>query len=265
MSSTSSKKRLRVFAGPNGSGKTTIIKAIRNVRVNGRPIDFGVYVNADDIAALLTEDKFSFRRYGVTQVNRAEFIQLVASTGLVSPRFTIEEFSNCFTLKKDDSLILKNKARSERVAQILAEYLRWQLIEQGKKLSFETVFSHPSKLAFMEAAKVRGYRIYLYFVATEDPAINLARIKDIRIKRGGHDVPETKIKSRYLRSLEQLYDAAQLAYQAYFFDNSKTSQSIHAEPFAHFKIEKDNKKWDPIDTSKIPRWFVDNYSEKARK
>jgi predicted ABC-type ATPase len=35
-------KRLRVFGGPNGSGKTTVIKALRG------EIPLGVYVNADD-------------------------------------------------------------------------------------------------------------------------------------------------------------------------------------------------------------------------
>lgn len=40
-----SAKRMRVFAGPNGSGKTTIFKEIlRNSKVN-----LGVYVNADEI------------------------------------------------------------------------------------------------------------------------------------------------------------------------------------------------------------------------
>jgi predicted ABC-type ATPase len=38
-----SSKRMRVFAGPNGSGKTTIIKTLKE------RIRFGVYVNADDI------------------------------------------------------------------------------------------------------------------------------------------------------------------------------------------------------------------------
>jgi len=42
--------RLRVSAGPNGSGKTTIIEAVRKAKVNGRPVDFGIYINADDIA-----------------------------------------------------------------------------------------------------------------------------------------------------------------------------------------------------------------------
>ena len=40
---------MRVFAGPNGSGKTTIIKSLQ------QKITFGVYVNADDIESLLKE------------------------------------------------------------------------------------------------------------------------------------------------------------------------------------------------------------------
>ena len=40
-------KRMRVFAGPNGSGKTTIIKGLQS------EIPFGVYINADDIEQLL--------------------------------------------------------------------------------------------------------------------------------------------------------------------------------------------------------------------
>lgn len=42
-------KRMRVFAGPNGSGKTTIINSLRP------EIGFGVYVNADDIEIQLKE------------------------------------------------------------------------------------------------------------------------------------------------------------------------------------------------------------------
>jgi predicted ABC-type ATPase len=44
-------KRMRIFAGPNGSGKTTIIKNLQS------EIPFGVYVNADDIESLLQESK----------------------------------------------------------------------------------------------------------------------------------------------------------------------------------------------------------------
>ena len=65
-----------------------------------------------------------------------------------------------------------------------------------------------------------AYRTYLYFIATDDPAINAARVKS-RVHLGGHDVPEDKIVSRYTRSLDLLLDAARHTNRAYVFDNSR--------------------------------------------
>lgn len=60
--------------------------------------------------------------------------------------------------------------------------------------------------------------IYI-FVATDDPAINMARVRQ-RVAAGGHDVPEDKLRSRYRRSLENLRAAVRCASRAYVFDNS---------------------------------------------
>jgi len=54
-----------------------------------------------------------------------------------------------------------------------------------------------------------------------------------RHAKGGHDVPPETIRSRYYRSLDLLYDAAQLSYQTFFFDNSKDGEDM--KMFAHFK------------------------------
>lgn len=60
------KKRMRVFAGPNGSGKTSVIKFILNTEVEkGKKLDFGIYINADDIASTLRKEKFEFQNYGI--------------------------------------------------------------------------------------------------------------------------------------------------------------------------------------------------------
>ncbi|WKZ64877.1 MAG: hypothetical protein QY325_08860 [Flavobacteriales bacterium] len=45
--------RLRVFAGPNGSGKSIMKQQVMRTEVSGRPVNLGVYVNADEIAAIL--------------------------------------------------------------------------------------------------------------------------------------------------------------------------------------------------------------------
>jgi predicted ABC-type ATPase len=60
--------------------------------------------------------------------------------------------------------------------------------------------SHPSKVALLARAQMAGYRTYLYFIATDDPAINISRVRN-RVKLGGHAVPEDRIVQRYHRSL----------------------------------------------------------------
>lgn len=251
--------RLRVFAGPNGSGKTTIISAVENHKVKGIPVDFGIYVNADDIAGALLENRFSFSPYTI-KTTREEFISVALSSGLINKKFPDEEFISSFKWSGRNAPALITQKYKDRLAQIIADFLRKKLLQQRKKFSFETVFSHESKLEIMRQAVQAGYKVYFYFVCTESPAINRFRVKEVRIKEGGHDVPESKIESRYYRSLELLFDAAQVAYQAFFFDNSGSEFNL----FAHFKKVKEKKKWDIIDQSKVPEWFRKYYSGKVK-
>ncbi len=72
---------------------------------------------------------------------------------------------------------------------------------------------------FLKQAQLAGYRTYLYFIATEDPSINIARVR-ARVHFGGHDVPQEKI-IRYARSLDLAAEAIRYANRAYFFDNSR--------------------------------------------
>jgi predicted ABC-type ATPase len=151
---------------------------------------------------------------------------------------------------------------NERMAQIVADFLRKKLLAERKKFSFETVFSHPSKLEIMRQAAAAGYKVYLYFVSTESPLINEFRVK-ARVAKGGHHVPVDKIESRYYRSLDLLFEASQIAYQAYYFDNSKEGEDFTM--FAHFKVVKNKKKWDRIDPDTVPSWFKKYYSQKIHR
>ena len=51
-----------------------------------------------------------------------------------------------------------------------------------------------------ETARSMGFRTYLYFVATDDAAINADRVAR-RHAQGGHAVPAEKIVQRYGRSI----------------------------------------------------------------
>jgi predicted ABC-type ATPase len=160
--------RLRVFAGPNGSGKSTIIGEVKAATPNGRPIDFGLYINADEIARELRQGTFSFQKYEV-QVSRHAFLEFAAGSGLLYEQFNLKDLSSAFSLSQLGEVKLKKAKADERLAQLIARFLREELLRQRKRFTFKTVFSHPSNLDIMRRAADAGYKVYLYFVATESP------------------------------------------------------------------------------------------------
>ena len=114
--------------------------------------------------------------------------------------------------------------------------------------------SHPSKIDFLEQGIKAGYKNYLYFICTVDPAINIERIKQ-RVSLGGHDVPEARIEKRYYESLNILRTIIPLCHRVYLFDNSSEERSI--EPVA----EIDNKRNLTITTGQLPWWVQENVIE----
>jgi len=249
--------RLRVFAGPNGSGKSTVIEKIRNKKVNGKAIDFGFYINADDIATALRSKGFSFSPYQIKAATK-DFRTIAIESGLINDKFPSEIFLKCFAIR-ENALHLRLTGYDEQLAQVAADYLRKKMLQERRKFSFETVFSHSSKLDIMREAKDAGYKVYLYFVSTESPLINIFRV-EAREKKGGHYVPPEKIKSRYYRSLEFLYEASQLTYQAYYFDNSRDGKDF--KTVAHFKVIGGKKQWDKIRKKDLTNWFAQYYLKK---
>ena len=97
--------------------------------------------------------------------------------------------------------------------------LREALLLEGVSFGFETVGSHPSKISFLETARKLGYEIIVLFVATENPEINIRRIRQ-RQAQGGHGVPDDKVRSRYDRTLDLLPEYIRVADYARVWDNS---------------------------------------------
>ena len=104
-----------------------------------------------------------------------------------------------------------------------ATQLRYDCLEKGRDFVFETVFSSSEKLEFLRKAKDAGYFIRLFYVCTSDPAINVARITQ-RYMNGGHEVPISKIISRYYKSLLNAAKAISFVDRAYIYDNSVDNQ-----------------------------------------
>ncbi|WP_024297765.1 zeta toxin family protein [Methylomicrobium lacus] len=105
----------------------------------------------------------------------------------------------------------------------LAAERREQCLQDRRSLAFETVFSGPDKVEFLQKARSRGYFIRVFFVATSDPSINAARVAR-RVMLGGHDVPIPKIISRFFRSIAQCAVIAPWVDRLYLYDNSVDGQ-----------------------------------------
>jgi predicted ABC-type ATPase len=88
-----------------------------------------------------------------------------------------------------------------------------------KSMLIETVFSVPDKLDFIRRAKEADFFIRFFFIGTDGPHINAARVAR-RVMDGGHDVPITKIISRYNRSIANAAIAMAIVDRAYGYDNS---------------------------------------------
>ena len=115
--------------------------------------------------------------------------------------------------------IKKRKNCTDLEAAIEAEKLRETLLARRMNFTFETVLSTSRNLLLLQRAKEAGYYIRVIFILTKDSAINVQRVAD-RVRKGGHDVPEEKIRSRYIGSLENLKKLYRVADDLWVFDNS---------------------------------------------
>jgi predicted ABC-type ATPase len=104
-----------------------------------------------------------------------------------------------------------------------ATRLRYQCLKEGKSFVFETVFSSPEKLDFLRKAKDAGFFIRFFYVCTENPEINVLRIAQ-RYLNGGHEVPISKVISRYYKSLALAAQAIDFVDRAYVYDNSRNNE-----------------------------------------
>lgn len=131
-----------------------------------------------------------------------------------------------------------------------ASVLREKLLLEGASVAFETVFSAPDKLDYLKRAKQAGYFIRLFFVSTSSPAINASRITK-RYLVGGHEVPISKIVSRYYKSIQQAVDSVQYVDRLDVFDNSQDGEGSWMRLF---KYGPNNELKNFVEPSSMPEW-----------
>jgi predicted ABC-type ATPase len=226
-----------MFAGPNGSGKSTIKAVIR-------PELLGVYINPDEIEKEIQQFDFLDLTHFQVETTAAEILEFFNQSVLLAQADLLDEAA-CLRFN-DDRLSFFEVSVNSYFASVAADFIRHKLLERGTSFTFETVMSSADKVLFLKKAQQRGFRTYLYFVATDDPSINISRVRN-RVRLGGHPVPDDKIVTRYARSLGLLIEAIHYTDRAYIFDNSGSSNIWLAEVI--------DGKTLTMKTGQMPAWF----------
>ena len=140
---------------------------------------------------------------------------------------------------------------SDLEAAIKAENLREFAVANKMSFTFETVMSTDRNLNLLRRAKENGFFIRCFYILTADVNVNIARVKS-RVENGGHDVPEDKIRSRYVKALSSVPALIDVCDIMHIYDNTKMPERI-------FKKRKDqffyweNSFWSKIKIEKLIR------------
>ncbi len=233
-------KRLRIFAGPNGSGKTSLKTYLESKKL----FSLHEYINPDDL--LRDISKLGF--YKLAKNESIEELKEFAKASTYPTK--IKKYFQAKKIRCDNGkLLFEGDALNSYAISLLVAYKCDVLLRTGKSFSLETVFSSKKKLDLIRQAKDNGYKIYLYSIATEDSTINKNRVES-RVEAGGHDVPEEKISARYPKSLKNMSEAVKYVDRAFFWDNSTNDTVLIASfdaAISEFRIE--------VLPSNIPTWF----------
>jgi predicted ABC-type ATPase len=99
-------------------------------------------------------------------------------------------------------------------------------IAERLDFAFETTLGGHTITAILQDALAAGIEVRIWFVGLSSPDLHIARVR-ARVARGGHDIPEEKIRERYDRSRINLVELMPRLTELRLFDNS-----FEADPHA---------------------------------
>ncbi len=92
-------------------------------------------------------------------------------------------------------------------------------LEDERDLVVETELSSNDHVEFVLRAMQLGYFVRLFFIATQSPNVNAARIAQ-RMMEGGHETPISQIIAHYPKSIANAAMLVRAVDRAYVYDNS---------------------------------------------
>ncbi|MFM2199158.1 MAG: hypothetical protein RLZZ505_2590 [Verrucomicrobiota bacterium] len=162
-----------------------------------------------------------------------------------------------------DSVALKIRAQHPDISAALANGHAWQigksLLEQAivdkRDYRLETTLGGCSIAKLLQTAAQSGHLLHIWFCGLESPELHLRRVRS-RVTRGGHDIPEEKIRERWNSSRETLIRLLPFIHHLRVYDNSTEADPAAGQtPCLRLLLEmKSRKITAPADLSDAPEW-----------
>lgn len=162
----------------------------------------------------------------------------------------LPEFLSCFEYVNADSIAAGlSPFRPSEVAwqagHLMLERIE-SLANQKQDFAFETTLSSRTFVNLLKKCKKNGYTISLLYLWLPSSSFAVERVR-MRVKSGGHDIPEETIHRRYTRSLTNFFKVYTPLVDSWeLFDNSKLSSQTIAKYINHSLTIYSKECWELI-------------------
>jgi len=146
--------------------------------------------------------------------------------------FNPDEYACELCLQDPQITSLKANSDSWHQGKTLLE----KAIKEDVNFTFESTLGGNSITASLVRALTTGRKVRVYYVGLNSPELHIARVA-ARVSRGGHDIPEAKIRERWVRSINNVCALVQYGADVVVWDNSTSlSADGSASPRLQIKL-----------------------------
>ena len=127
-------------------------------------------------------------------------------------------------------------------------------IEKKLDLAFETTLGGNTIAALLQRAAETRLDVRVWYVGLSTPELHIARVR-ARVAKGGHDIPESKIRERYHRSRANLIYLLPWLASLRLYDNSEEGDPATEGPRPRLILSLDQQEVvHALPINEVPQW-----------
>lgn len=152
-------------------------------------------------------------------------------------------------LRADNPALSEAEANGQAWQMGYEQLLR--AIDEGQDYIFETTLGGNTICQTLHDAIDRGEEVRVFFVGLASPELHIARVA-ARVSRGGHPIPEAKIRERWISAIHNLMGLIPRCTAVSVFDNSAEDTGSGPTPVCLFSLQGEQFISPPVNP--MPNW-----------